>query len=126
VDLEKDQVYLNFDGWTSRYDYWTEFDHEDLMPCGWFAYVQDKQFPLPFERFDRFDPPKGVDRRSFTWEGYLESKESYAVPFELFSEVGIFEYCWVELCFIIQISFFCSDSKIFNTKIVLVFYFLIL
>jgi hypothetical protein len=80
-------VLIHFDGWTDMYDYWTDFYHPDLIPCGWYAYIQEKH-GIPYNKFERFDPPRGMDRRTFTWESYMDSIGASPVPFEIFTEVN--------------------------------------
>ena len=59
----------------------------DIMPCGFIAYMREKGL-FPYKKMTQFDPPKGVNRSTFTWESYLEKSDSNSVPFELFSEVN--------------------------------------
>lgn len=49
------QLLIHFDGWTSRYDYWAEYDSPDLHPIGFMAEVG---FQIPDIR-GQIQPPKG-------------------------------------------------------------------
>ena len=35
ANIKDDQLLINFDGWTSRYDYWCAPDCVDIHPRGW-------------------------------------------------------------------------------------------
>lgn len=49
------QLLIHFDGWSSRYDYWAEYDSPDLHPIGFMAEVG---FQIPDIR-GQIQPPKG-------------------------------------------------------------------
>ena len=62
---EDNRIRINFDGWTSTFDYTVETDHSDLHPCGYWEYVQRVLYrnvntskPHPHFTFTRFDKPK--------------------------------------------------------------------
>lgn len=36
-DVNKDQIYITFDGWKGAFDYWCRYDSRDIFPAGWCA-----------------------------------------------------------------------------------------
>jgi hypothetical protein len=62
---EDNRIRINFDGWTSTFDYTVETDHSDLHPCGYWEYVQRVLYKnvntnktSPHFTFSRYDKPK--------------------------------------------------------------------
>jgi hypothetical protein len=62
---EDNRVRINFDGWTSTFDYTVETDSSDLHPCGYWEYIQRVLYsnvntnkPNPHFTFDRYDKPR--------------------------------------------------------------------
>lgn len=62
---EDNRIRINFDGWTSNFDYTVETDNSDLHPCGYWEYVQRVLYKNvntgkmnPHFTFNRFDKPK--------------------------------------------------------------------
>ncbi|XP_078679687.1 uncharacterized protein LOC144915298 isoform X2 [Branchiostoma floridae x Branchiostoma belcheri] len=72
---KKCQVLIHFDGWTSRYDYWTDIDDPDLHPLG---YCKASGI--------RLEKPKGYGKQ-FDWEQYLQEENVDPVPFHVFNEM---------------------------------------
>lgn len=62
---EDNRIRINFDGWTSTFDYTVETDNSDLHPCGYWDYVQRVLYKNPNSAklsphftFTRYDKPK--------------------------------------------------------------------
>jgi hypothetical protein len=62
---EDNRIRINFDGWTSTFDYTVETDNSDLHPCGYWEYVQRVLYKnanpsklSPHFTFTRYDKPK--------------------------------------------------------------------
>lgn len=36
-DINKDQIYITFDGWKGAFDYWCRYDSRDIFPASWCA-----------------------------------------------------------------------------------------
>ena len=34
-DINKDMIYVTFDGWKGAFDYWARYDCRDIFPAGW-------------------------------------------------------------------------------------------
>ena len=49
-------IRIHFDGWTDYYDYWTETDHPDIHPIGFFEQCCGN-FP---DKNQTLQPPKGM------------------------------------------------------------------
>ncbi|CAF1216648.1 unnamed protein product [Adineta steineri] len=88
---EDNRIRINFDGWTSTFDYTVEVDNSDLHPCGYWEYIQrvlyknvDTTKPNPHLTFTRYDKPKSYDGR-FSWRNYLTELNVEPVPFECFN-----------------------------------------
>jgi hypothetical protein len=81
-------VRIHFDGWTDRFDYWCTLDDPDLFPAGFMNYIRQKS-GWPYKKMSQFDPPRGMNRSTFTWESYLETIDQDAVPFNLFTDVNL-------------------------------------
>ena len=54
VEVEGDNVLINFDGWTSRYDYWTTTDSKDLHPIGY----MEQRMKYHRDYVQKLQPPK--------------------------------------------------------------------
>ncbi|CAF3639029.1 unnamed protein product [Rotaria socialis] len=90
---DDNRIRINFDGWTSSFDYTVETDNTDLHPCGYWEYVQRVLYknPNPAKAnphftFTRYDKPKSYDG-IFSWRNYLTEKNQEPVPLECFSYV---------------------------------------
>ena len=75
---EDNRIRINFDGWTSTFDYTVETDHSDLHPCGYWEYVQRVLYKnvntskiSPHFTFSRYDKPKCKSMRIFSLVRYL-------------------------------------------------------
>ena len=107
---EDDRIRINFDGWTSTFDYTVEIDNPDIHPCGYWEYVQrvlhknvNMSKPIPHMASSSYDKPKckshsnsSLNRidssrlaydRPFSWRNYLTTKDVEPLPFECFSYV---------------------------------------
>ncbi len=65
---EDNRIRINFDGWTSTFDYTVETDNSDLHPSGYWEYIQrvlyknvDTNKLSPHFTFTRYDKPKCND-----------------------------------------------------------------
>ncbi|CAF3553209.1 unnamed protein product [Rotaria sordida] len=90
---DDNRIRINFDGWTSTFDYTVETENSDLHPCGYWEYVQRVLYKNPNSSklnphftFTRFDKPKSYDG-GFSWRNYLTEKNQEPVPFECFSYI---------------------------------------
>ncbi|UJR35583.1 hypothetical protein I4U23_028336 [Adineta vaga] len=88
---EDNRIRINFDGWTSTYDYTVETDHSDLHPCGYWEYIQRVTYnnintnkANPHLTFNRFDKPKSYNG-PFSWRNYLTEKNEEPIPYECFN-----------------------------------------
>ena len=100
VDREKNRIRVHFDGWTNRYDYWTETEDLALFPAGYMRFMKKCQKTVPYT----FEKPRGINifyfdilhldskfqtfllgyKNLFVWEDYLEVHEP--VSFDFFSK----------------------------------------
>lgn len=67
---DNNRIRINFDGWTSTFDYDVEVDNLDLHPCGYWEYIQRVLYKnvnhnklQPHFTFTRYDKPKCKKRR---------------------------------------------------------------
>ncbi|CAF1146931.1 unnamed protein product [Adineta ricciae] len=88
---EDNRIRINFDGWTSTYDYTVETDNPDLHPCGYWEYIQRVLYKNinvtnghSHLTFNRFDKPKSYNG-AFSWRNYLTEKNEQPVPYECFN-----------------------------------------
>ena len=65
---DNNRIRINFDGWTSTFDYDVEVDNLDLHPCGYWEYIQRVLYKNvnmgknhPHFTFTRYDKPKCKD-----------------------------------------------------------------
>lgn len=66
VDADNDgRVCVHFDGWSDKYDYWTEFTHPDLMPCGFHEYFITTFGYFDYRGLKSFHAPKGTHNTQF-------------------------------------------------------------
>ncbi|XP_035826698.1 uncharacterized protein LOC101848126 [Aplysia californica] len=84
IDEAADQILIHFDGWTDRYDYWTNFESADLHPLG-YMYHNGKRLAKEKRKNSSLQPPNNY-RKTFDWLTYLQEVGAPPVPFELFSE----------------------------------------
>ncbi|CAH1783022.1 unnamed protein product [Owenia fusiformis] len=75
---------IHFDGWSTGYDYWTEFETEDIHPIGYQKYCLENRIPTSSRSI--LQQPSGRNDPNWTWESYLESIDAEPVPYVLFSE----------------------------------------
>jgi hypothetical protein len=116
---EDNRIRINFDGWTSTFDYTVETDNSDIHPCGYWEYVQRVLYKNvnmsklnPHFTFTRYDRPKCKYKQKhfrvnklfailaydspFTWRNYLTELNQEPVPFECFNYVrNRNDYCLV-------------------------------
>ncbi|XP_046564246.1 LOW QUALITY PROTEIN: uncharacterized protein LOC124273077 [Haliotis rubra] len=73
---------IHFDGWTSKYDYWTEPDVKNLHPLGYMAAVgrTNKNYS------PKLQAPKNYGRQ-FDWAQYLQEEDADPVPWDFFSDI---------------------------------------
>ncbi|KAK3096803.1 hypothetical protein FSP39_003478 [Pinctada imbricata] len=81
IDEKTGKILIHFDGWTNRYDYWTEFETPDLHPVG---YMEENGHSLGTKN-PQLQAPKGYTKQ-FTWETYCKEIGHLPVPYHLFSE----------------------------------------
>ncbi|XP_048241150.1 uncharacterized protein LOC124116403 [Haliotis rufescens] len=79
---EDGQLLIHFDGWTSKYDYWTQPDVKNLHPLGYMAAVgrSNKQYS------PKLQAPKNYGRQ-FDWAQYLQEEDTDPVPWDFFSDI---------------------------------------
>jgi hypothetical protein len=74
LDVLGDRILIHFDGWDNIYDYWCDPSSPHIHPVGW---CQENGKPL--------SPPNDwKDIASFTWDEYLATTKSQAVPSRAF------------------------------------------
>lgn len=84
---------IRFDGWSAMYDYWTDLNNEDLLPCGFMNYWKAKtgSKSYSFNSMTRFDKPKNYPK-SFDWKEYLKENFYHSIPLEFFNDVKLNSY----------------------------------
>ncbi|CAF3289212.1 unnamed protein product [Rotaria sp. Silwood2] len=90
---DDNRIRINFDGWTSTFDYTAAIDNPDFHPCGYWEYIQRVLYKNvntskinSHFTFTRYDKPKSYDD-SFSWRNYLTQKNQEPVPFECFNDI---------------------------------------
>ncbi|XP_069118078.1 uncharacterized protein [Argopecten irradians] len=76
------RLLIHFDGWTKRYDYWTEPESKDLHPIGYMAlnaHSNNHNYTPELQR------PKGRSQE-FEWYDYLQEIGQLPIPYEFFNE----------------------------------------
>ncbi|XP_060069823.1 uncharacterized protein LOC132549872, partial [Ylistrum balloti] len=76
------RLLIHFDGWTKRYDYWSEPESKDLHPIGYMAlnaHSTNHNYTPELQR------PKGRPQE-FDWYDYLQEIEQLPIPYEFFNE----------------------------------------
>ena len=63
VDREKNKIKIHFDGWTNKYDYWTDTADLSLFPAGYMRYIEKCQITVPYG----FHKPKGINNLLFSF-----------------------------------------------------------
>eukprot|EP00118_Oscarella_pearsei_P008476 m.43935 g.43935 ORF g.43935 m.43935 type:complete len:351 (+) comp33479_c0_seq24:1041-2093(+) len=76
--IQGNRLLIHFDGWPDEYDYWCEASSEDIHPVGW---CRDNKHNI--------QPPNGMSDDDFSWEMYLTSTGSIAVPKKHFSKAQL-------------------------------------
>eukprot|EP00117_Sycon_ciliatum_P024546 scpid10559/ scgid4377/ Lethal(3)malignant brain tumor-like protein 1; L(3)mbt protein homolog; L3MBTL1 len=72
VSARDQRIQINFDGWSSTYDYWCSAADPDIHPIGW-CHANGVSL----------HPPKDLEFKS--WVEYLYKHDYVAVPFEAFT-----------------------------------------
>ncbi|XP_033763307.1 uncharacterized protein LOC117344606 [Pecten maximus] len=76
------RLLIHFDGWTKRYDYWTEPESKDLHPIGYMALNANS----PNHNYTtELQKPKGRPQE-FEWYDYLQEIGQLPIPYEFFNE----------------------------------------
>eukprot|EP01063_Lacrimia_lanifica_P021548 TRINITY_DN289_c0_g2_i1.p1 TRINITY_DN289_c0_g2~~TRINITY_DN289_c0_g2_i1.p1 ORF type:complete len:238 (+),score=85.31 TRINITY_DN289_c0_g2_i1:67-780(+) len=81
AEVDGRRVKVHFDGWTDKYDYWTDDDHQDLAPIG------------TCKRLGYFlEGPKGFASVEGPWRGFMDTFDSWEAylatgPYEAAPEV---------------------------------------
>ncbi|XP_025083170.1 uncharacterized protein LOC112557488 isoform X2 [Pomacea canaliculata] len=97
------QLLIHFDGWSSRYDYWAEYDSPDLHPIGFMAEVG---FQIPDIR-GQIQPPKDYNQVEFDWATYLQEVSAEPVPYDFFTNnqtAGTSPDKYYDVCLILGID----------------------
>ncbi|XP_021339283.1 uncharacterized protein LOC110440494 isoform X2 [Mizuhopecten yessoensis] len=82
IDETDGRLLIHFDGWTKRYDYWTEPESKDIHPIGYMALnanSSNHNYTVELQR------PKGR-AQEFEWFDYLQEIGQLPVPYEFFNE----------------------------------------
>ncbi|GFS20600.1 lethal(3)malignant brain tumor-like protein 1, partial [Elysia marginata] len=87
INQEAGKVLIHFDGWTKKYDYWTDFSDPDLHPLG-YMYERGQQLSRTSRKNPNLQPPHGYGK-TFDWLTYLKETTSEPVPFESFTKAQI-------------------------------------
>ncbi|KAH0520338.1 Sex comb on midleg-like protein 2 [Microtus ochrogaster] len=70
-----DQIYITFDGWNGRFDYWCKYDSRDIFPVGWCCLTGDVLQP-PGNIAERKPRSKAVTKPWKDGATALESEEA--------------------------------------------------
>uniref|UniRef100_A0A146M3L5 Lethal(3)malignant brain tumor-like protein 3 n=1 Tax=Lygus hesperus TaxID=30085 RepID=A0A146M3L5_LYGHE len=72
-DVQGHRVKIHFDGYSNKYDFWTNIDSPNIFPCG---FCERHQIPL--------QPPAGFKKNSFSWQTYHNARKSRPAPLSWF------------------------------------------
>ncbi|KAF6204107.1 hypothetical protein GE061_002447 [Apolygus lucorum] len=72
-DVQGHRVKVHFDGYSNKYDFWTNVDSPNIFPCG---FCERHQIPL--------QPPAGFKKNLFSWQTYHNTRKSRPAPLSWF------------------------------------------